>query len=653
MKTLNCDIETFSDIDLTKVGVYKYMDSVNFEILLFAYAVDHGEVICVDMTKDQIPDEILRALTDPLVTKIAFNAQFERVALTHYLRRAKRLAPDAWLDAKQWRDTMVEANELGLPASLKQAAAYLKIDQQKDSRGMRLINYFSKPAKPTKANGMRMRNMPSDAPEDWQTFIDYNVQDVVVEMAIADKLSRFPMKQSEWDLWAMDQRINDRGVEIDVDLADGAIDLMETQNDANIAELKELTGLDNPNSLLQFKGWLAKMGHPFEKLGKALVQDALDKGDLPAKVQQALELRLKLSNASTKKYLMMENARCTDGRLHGLLQFYGANRTGRWAGRLLQVQNLPRNYMGCLDEARTMVKNKDAEAIEMVFGSVPEVLKQLIRTALVPKVGSRLVICDFSAIEARVIAWYANETWTLEAFATHGKIYEATASQMFDIPLEDIDKATRQKGKVATLALGYQGSTGALEAMGALKMGIPEDELPELVDKWRDANKQIVSFWHDVQRAALEAIEKGSVVKLQKGLKLYKKGGFLFIQLPSGRRLAYAKARVEMGKFGSDQMVYEGQGDRVGFTKLNTYGGKLVENIVQATARDLLAQAMYRLEQHGYKVIFHIHDEAVCEMPDGTGSVEEMAEIMCEEVDWAKGLPLNAAGFETNYYMKD
>jgi DNA polymerase len=300
-----------------------------------------------------------------------------------------------------------------------------------------------------------------------------------------------------------------------------------------------------------------------------------------------------------------------------------------------------------------MVKNKDAEAIEMVFGSVPEVLKQLIRTALVPKVGSRLVICDFSAIEARVIAWYANETWTLEAFATHGKIYEATASQMFDIPLEDIDKATRQKGKVATLALGYQGSTGALEAMGALKMGIPEDELPELVDKWRDANKQIVSFWHDVQRAALEAIEKGSVVKLQKGLKLYKKGGFLFIQLPSGRRLAYAKARVEMGKFGSDQMVYEGQGDRVGFTKLNTYGGKLVENIVQATARDLLAQAMYRLEQHGYKVIFHIHDEAVCEMPDGTGSVEEMAEIMCEEVDWAKGLPLNAAGFETNYYMKD
>ncbi|MCH4172591.1 MAG: DNA polymerase [Lactobacillus sp.] len=653
MKTLNIDIETYSDIDLTKVGIYKYADSVNFEILLFAYSVDHGEVVCVDMTKDKVPDEILRALTDPLVTKVAFNAQFERVSLTHYLRRAKRLAPDAWLDAKQWRDTMVEANELGLPGSLKQAAAYLKIEQQKDTRGMRLINYFSKPTKPTNKNGMRMRNSPSDAPEDWQTFIDYNIQDVKVEMAIADKLSRFPVKQSEWDLWAMDQRINDRGVEIDVDLADGAIDLMETQNDANIAELKALTGLDNPNSLQQFKKWLAKMGYPFEKLGKVLVQDALDKGDLPEKVQHALELRLRLSNASTKKYLMMENARCTDGRLHGLLQFYGANRTGRWAGRLLQVQNLPRNYIGNLDQARAMVKNKDAEAIEWVYDSVPEVLKQLIRTALVPKEGSRLVICDFSAIEARVIAWYAGETWTLEAFATHGKIYEATASQMFDIPLEDIDKATRQKGKVATLALGYQGSTGALEAMGALKMGIPEDELPELVEKWREANKNIVGFWYNVQRAALEAIDHGRIVNLQKGLKLYKKGGFLFIQLPSGRRLAYARAHLETGKYGSSQMVYEGQGDRVGFTKLVTYGGKLVENIVQATARDLLAQAMYRLEQHGYKVIFHIHDEAVTEMPEGTGSVEEMAEIMCEEVDWAKGLPLDAAGFETAYYMKD
>ncbi|WP_416353909.1 DNA polymerase [Agrilactobacillus fermenti] len=652
METLNIDIETYSDEDLPNVGVYKYTDSPNFEILLFAYAIDHGKVTCVDLTENELPEDLLVALTDPEVIKIAFNAQFERVALTHYLRRLNRLEKDQWLDARQWHDTMVEANELGLPASLKQAAAYLGVPQQKDTRGVRLINFFSKPAKPTKANNMRKRNLPEDAPEDWQTFIDYNIQDVRTEMAIADKLKRFPMKSSEWALWAMDQRINDRGVAIDVPLADGAVQLMESQNDNNLTQLKAITGLENPNSLKQFKSWLANNGHPFDKLGKALVQDALAKKDLPDNISQALQLRLKLSNASTKKYLKMENARCSDGRVHGLLQFYGANRTGRWAGRLLQVQNLPRNYIGELDTARQLVKSQDGEAIEWFYDSIPEVLKQLIRTALIPKPGHRLIVCDFSAIEARVIAWYAHEKWTLEAFRTHGKIYEATASQMFNIPLKEVDKPTRQKGKVATLALGYQGSTGALEAMGALKMGITEDELPELVEKWRKANSHIVQFWYDTEKAAKAALSDGGVQVLQKGLKFYKKGGFLFIQLPSGRKLAYAKARLEEGTYGP-QMVYEGQGDRVGFTKLHTYGGKLVENIVQATARDLLAEAMYRLEQHSYRVIFHIHDEAVTEMPEGVGSVAEMRDIMCEPVSWAKDLPLNAAGFESSYYMKD
>ncbi|MGL9749515.1 DNA polymerase [Enterococcus sp. DIV0170] len=652
MKTLNIDIETYSDEDLTKVGVYKYADSPNFEILLFAYSVDSGPVECIDLTIDEIPEEIEQAISDSKVLKIAFNAQFERVCLSRYLNIL-------WLDPKQWHCTMVHSNELGLPASLGQCAKYLNIEQQKDTRGTQLINYFSKPCKPTKANGQRSRNLPEDAPDKWQTFIDYCIQDVVVEMAIADKLNRFPVKESEWELYALDQQINDRGAEIDHELASSAIEIMNDLTEVNMNKLKEVTGLDNPNSLKQFKEWLADQGTPFESLGKDLVVKALELGELPADVSEALRLRLSLSNSSTKKYLMMDGARCSDGRIHGILQFYGANRTGRWAGRLLQVQNLPRNYLDEIGFARDLVKKKDTEAIRWFYDEVPDTLKQLIRTGLVAKEGHRFIVSDFSAIEARVIAWYAKENWVLNVFKTHGKIYEATAAQMFHLgAVEDYDwkshegKDMRQRGKIAQLALGYQGGVGALKAMGALDQGIPESELQDIVDRWRNANKKIVRFWYNTQKAVIRCLQDGGVTKGPHGLKFFKKGGFLFIQLPSGRKLAYAKAHIEEGKYG-DAVFYEGQGDKVMFTKQQTYGGKLVENIVQATARDVLAEAMLRLDQEGFPIVFHIHDEAVAEVRDGERSIEEMNQIMSVNPVWAEGLPLSAEGFETKYYMKD
>ena len=652
MKTLNIDIETYSDEDLTKVGVYKYADSPNFEILLFAYSVDSGPVECIDLTIDEIPEEIEQAISDSKVLKIAFNAQFERVCLSRYLNIL-------WLDPKQWHCTMVHSNELGLPASLGQCAKYLNIEQQKDTRGTQLINYFSKPCKPTKANGQRTRNFPEDAPDKWQTFIDYCIQDVVVEMAIADKLNRFPVKESEWELYSLDQQINDRGSKIDHKLASSAIEIMDELTETNMNKLKEVTGLDNPNSLKQFKEWLAEQEAPFDSLGKDLVVKALELGELPEVVSKALRLRLSLSNSSTKKYLMMDGARCSDGRIHGILQFYGANRTGRWAGRLLQVQNLPRNYLNEIEFARKLVKTKDTEAIEWFCDDVPDTLKQLIRTGLVAKEGHRFIVSDFSAIEARVIAWYAKENWVLDVFKTHGKIYEATAAQMFHLGevaqynwKSHEGKDMRQRGKIAQLALGYQGSVGALKAMGALDQGIPENELQDIVDRWRGANKKIVRFWYDTQKAVISCLQNGGVTKGPRGLKFFKKSGFLFIQLPSGRKLAYAKAHIEEGKYG-DAVFYEGQGDKVMFTKQQTYGGKLVENIVQATARDVLAEAMLRLDQEGFPIVFHVHDEAIAEVPEGERSSDEMNRIMSVNPEWSEGLPLSAEGFETKFYMKD
>ena len=653
MKTLNIDIETYSAVDLPKVGVYKYADSPNFEILLFAYSVDGGDVEIIDTTKNQIPDEILRALSDDEVLKIAFNAQFERVCLSYYYFGGNFLNPAAW------HCTMVHANELGLPASLGQCAKYLNIEQQKDTRGTQLINFFSKPCKPTKANGQRARNLPEHDPEKWATFTDYCVQDVNVEMAIAKKLNRFPVKESEWELYSLDQRINDRGAEIDHELAAAAIDIMAELTERNTEKLKEVTGLENPNSLKQFKEWLAAQGTPFETLGKDAVQLALKVSPMSDIVRRALEIRLQLSNSSTKKYIMMDGARCRDRRIHGILQFYGANRTGRWAGRLLQVQNLPRNYLNEIGFARELVKAKDTESIEMMYDGVSDTLKQLIRTGLVAKEGHRFIISDFSAIEARVIAWYANQEWVLDVFRTHGKIYEATAAQMFHLGevteynwKSPEGKAMRQRGKVATLALGYQGGPGALKAMGALENGIKENELQDIVDRWRDTNKRIKNFWFSTQKAVIDCLQNGGVRKGPRGLKFFKKGGFLFIQLPSGRKLAYAKAHLEEGDYGP-AVFYEGQGDKVMFTKQQTYGGKLVENIVQATARDVLAEAMLRLENEGYPIVFHIHDEAVAEVPDAEKSIDEMNEILAIVPDWAEGLPLAAAGFETKYYMKD
>ncbi|NIH40888.1 DNA polymerase [Enterococcus faecalis] len=653
MKTLNIDIETYSDEDLTKVGVYKYADSPNFEILLFAYSIDGQPVECEDLTISEIPDEIVAALTDKNVLKIAFNAQFERVCLSKYLGVLY------YLDPAQWHCTMVHANELGLPASLGQCAKYLNIEQQKDTRGTQLINFFSKPCKPTKKNDMRTRNLPEHAPEKWQTFIEYCIQDVNVEMAIANKLNRFPVPESEWKLYTLDQRINDRGAEIDHELATAAIDIMADLSEAGLNEMKELTGLENPNSLAQLKKWLEEQGTPFEKLGKEVVLKALALGNLPENVAEVLKLRLSLSNSSTKKYLMMDNARCSDNRIHGILQFYGANRTGRWAGRLLQVQNLPRNYLSEIDFARQLVKAKDVEGIELMYEDVPDTLKQLIRTGLVAKEGHRFIVSDFSAIEARVIAWYAKQDWVLEVFRTHGKIYEATAAQMFHLgEVTDYDwkshegKDMRQRGKVATLALGYQGGPGALKAMGALENGIEEHELQDIVDRWRTANKRIKNFWHETQKAVIDCLQNGGIKKGPRGLKFYKKSGFLFIQLPSGRKLAYAKAHLKEGDYGP-AIFYEGQGDKVAFTEQQTYGGKLVENIVQATARDVLAEAMVRLEKAGYPIVFHVHDEAVAEVPEGEKSIEEMNKIMSVVPDWAEGLPLNAEGFETKYYMKD
>jgi DNA polymerase len=667
MKTLNIDIETYSDEDLPKVGVYKYADSPNFEILLFAYSVDGGPVQCIDLREAELPDEIYRAILDDSVTKVAFNAQFERVCLSAYFRRALpmellaiEIRPENFmLNPKAWHCTMVHANELGLPASLGQCAKYLNIEQQKDSRGTQLINFFSKPCKPTKANGQRTRNLPEHDPEKWRTFTEYCIQDVVVEMAIAAKLNRFPVPDSEWELYTLDQQINDKGAEVDHQLASAAIEIMAELTERHTAELRELTGLENPNSLKQIKEWLAEQGTPFEKLGKDLVEHALESGKLPEVVEKALTIRLQLSNSSTKKYIMMDNARCGDGRIHGILQFYGANRTGRWAGRLLQVQNLPRNYLDEIEFARELVKQKDTQGIEMMYDSVPDTLKQLIRTGLVAKKGHRFIISDFSAIEARVIAWYAKQEWVLEVFRTHGKIYEATAAQMFglgDVTSYDWHshegKDMRQRGKVATLALGYQGGPGALKAMGALENGIKEDELQDIVNRWRDANKRIKSFWYETQKAVIACLQNGGIQKGPRGLKFFKKGGFLFIQLPSGRKLAYAKAHLEEGEYGP-AVFYEGQGDKVAFSKQQTYGGKLVENIVQATARDVLAEAMLRLEKEGYPIVFHVHDEVIAEVPDKEKSIEEMNKILSVAPAWAEGLPLAAAGFETKFYMKD
>ncbi|HEL1636199.1 DNA polymerase [Streptococcus suis] len=640
MRHLNIDIETYSSNDI-KDGVYKYVDAPDFEVLLFAYSLDGGPVECIDLTRQNLPFEIQKAIFSDEVRKSAFNAQFERVCLS------KHFDAPYYLDPSQWRCTMVHAQELGLPSSLEKCANYLNLAQEKDTAGKNLIKYFSVPCKPTKANGGRTRNLPEHDPEKWQMFIDYCKQDVVVEMAIAERLSVLPVADREWDFYTADQRINDRGVALDAELVESALYCKDVKMDILFDELRSTTGLDNPNSRAQLLPWLKTHGYSASGLTKADVQKELKTAN--GELKRVLELKLQTAMSSLKKYEAMERAMCSDGRVHGLLQFYGASRTGRWAGRVVQVQNLARNYLKDLDDARNYVKARDIDAVEILYDSLNDTLKQLVRTAFVAEGDKEFYVSDFSAIEARVIAWYAKEQWRLEVFSTHGKIYEASASQMFHIPIEDVDKELRQKGKIAELALGYQGGPGALKQMGALEMGVAEDELQSLVDDWRRANPGIVQFWKDVQTAAVKALRTRAVIKLGRLRFKYSKG-FLLIQLPSGRQLAYARAKLEDGDYGP-KLTYEGQGDKAYFTKQETYGGKLVENIVQATARDILAEAILRLEKNGYPVVFHVHDECIVEARDTT--IETINELMAQAPDWADGLPLNSEGYVTKYYKKD
>ncbi|NYS33515.1 DNA polymerase [Streptococcus danieliae] len=640
MHYLNIDIETYSSNDI-KDGVYKYVDAPDFEVLLFAYSLDGSPVECLDLTKEALPKDIQEALLSSDVQKSAFNAQFERVCLS------KHLGVPYHLDPSQWRCTMVHAQELGLPASLERCASYLNLAQEKDAAGKNLIKYFSVPCKPTKANDGRTRNLPKHDPEKWQKFIDYCIQDVVVEMAIAERLSVLPVAEREWDYYSADQRINDRGVALDSELVASALYCKDVKMEMLFDELKSTTGLDNPNSRAQLLPWLKNHGYSGDGLTKADVQKELKTAT--GELKRVLELKLQTAMSSLKKYEAMERALCSDGRVHGLLQFYGASRTGRWAGRVVQVQNLARNYLKDLDDARNFVKARDIDAVEILYDSLNDTLKQLVRTAFVAAGDQEFYVSDFSAIEARVIAWYAGEQWRLDVFQTHGKIYEASASQMFHIPIEDVDKDLRQRGKIAELALGYQGGPGALKAMGALEMGVPEAELQGLVDDWRRANSKIVRFWKDVQVAAQKAVRRRSTVRMGRLIFKYRKG-FLLIQLPSGRHLAYARVKLEAGDYG-DKLTYEGQGDRAYFTRQDTYGGKLVENIVQATARDILAEAILRLEEKGYPVVFHVHDECIVESR-GT-AIEVINDLMAQAPDWAEGLPLNSEGYVTKYYMKD
>lgn len=649
MRTLAIDIETYSSIDLVKSGVYAYSESSDFEVLLLAYAMDDEEVQIIDFASgDDVPEEILKAVTDPSVLKTAYNANFERTCLAKHFRIP--------MPPEQWRCSSVHSLMLGLPGHLDGVARCLKLKEQKMKEGKALIRYFSVPCKPTKVNGGRTRNLPKHEPDKWNTFKDYCKQDVEVERHIRKKLEAFPLPTEEQKLWELDQKINDEGVCIDTNLVEHAIEADKALQDKLIEEAVRLTGLENPNSPAQLKGWLLKQGLEVDSLAKKNVEALMGEVENP-KVKRLLELRQAMSKTSVKKYEAMERSVGSDQRIRGLLQFYGASRTGRWAGRLVQIHNLPRNSLKDLQIARDLLKSGTYEALELLFESVSDVLSQLIRTAFVPSKGHRFVVADFSAIEARVIAWLAGERWRMEVFQSHGKIYEASAAQMFKVPIETIDKGSplRQKGKIAELALGYGGSKGALMQMGALEMGLNEDELPELVSAWREANPNIVKLWWGVEAAAIKAVKEKAVVKMQYGLTFHYTKGILFITLPSGRSLAYVRPKLGIDeRFGKEQLTYEGteQGSKH-WGRIPTYGGKLTENIIQAIARDCLAVAMLRLDKAGYQINFHVHDEVILDVPVGVGALEEVEKVMKQPIDWAPGLPLDADSFETFYYKKD
>ena len=644
-RTLAIDIETYSDVDLISCGVYKYSSSPHFEILLIAYSVDDEETVCIDVANgEEPPKEFMEMLLDDTVTKTAFNANFERICFSNYYQHSFR--PEAW------RCTAVQAAMLALPLSLEGVGAVLGLDKQKMTEGKELIKYFCNPCKATKSNGGRTRNLPKDAPEKWRQFKTYCIRDVDVEKQIRQRLAKFPIPKREQEIYCLDQRINDRGIMVDRNLVNHAVACDLLYKETATARAYELTGLENPNSVSQLKFWLKEKGLEVDSLAKDTVKDLSMKAE--GDVQEVLKLRLATSKTSVKKYEAIDRSVCAENRVHGLLQFYGANRTGRWAGRLVQIHNLPQNHLPDLELARALVSEGRYEEVELFFESTPNVLSELIRTAFVAKPGCRFIISDYSAIEARVLAWLAGEEWRLQVFETHGKIYEASASAMFHVPIEEITKTSplRQKGKISELALGYGGAVGALTSMGALKMGLTEEELPGLVSTWRSANPHITAFWWAVDEAAITAVRDKKPSKVGRVSFEYK-SGILFVTLPSGRKLSYVKPRMMLNKFGREGLTYEGIGESKKWMRLETYGPKLVENIVQAASRDILAEAMLRLEKEGFDIVCHVHDEVVLEVPDGKSSVEEVNEIMAVNPVWTEGLPLKAAGFESPFYKKD
>ena len=646
MNYLSIDIETYSSINLAKSGVYRYCEAEDFEILLFGYSVDGGEVKVVDLARgEKIPKNIISAIYDDGIIKWAFNATFERICLSRHLG----LPTGTYLDPSSWRCTMIWSAYLGLPLSLMGVGAVLGLQRQKLSEGKDLIRYFCTPCNPTITNGGRTRNEADDAPDKWSLFIEYNKRDVEVEIAIHQRLCRFPVPNAIWDEYHLDQGINDRGVLVDKNLVGNAIRMDKRAREELIARMKELTDLENPNSVSQVKTWLSENGLEVDSLGKKDVKAALQ--DAPRQIQEVLELRLQLAKSSVKKYQAMENAVCNDGRTRGMFQFYGANRTGRWAGRLVQMQNLPQNHLEDLETARTLVNSGGHEAVQMLYSDVPNTLSQLVRTAFIPRNGYRFIVSDFSAIEARVLSWLAGETWRMEVFAGNGDIYCASASQMFKVPVEKHGQNAhlRQKGKIAELALGYGGSVGALKAMGALDMGLEENELKPLVNVWRQSNPNIVQFWWDVDKVVKEAV-KDRISTNTHGIKFSYESGFLFITLPSGRRLAYVKPRMGTNDFGSDCVTYEGVGATKKWERIETYGPKVVENIVQAISRDILCYSMQQLKDH--RICMHIHDEIVIEAPAEV-ELKDIEASMAASPPWADGLLLNADGFETKFYKKD
>ena len=646
MKTLSIDIETYSATNLAKAGVYKYCEDSDFEILLFGYSADGGPVHVVDLAAgESLPADVLSALTDPSVLKTAFNAQFERVCLSRFLG----YPTGTYLDPSSWHCTMVWAATLGLPLSLEGVGAVLGLEKQKLKEGKDLIRYFCTPAKTR--DGDTFRHYPTDAPEKWVAFKAYNLRDVETEMAIQERLSKFPVTESEWRNYVLDQQINDRGIMLDLTLVRQAIACDEQFKRTHMEMAKAVTGLDNPNSPAQLKAWLTEKGMEVDSLSKAAVLDLLESAS--GEVELALSLRQELAKSSVMKYTAMETVVGADNRARGLIQFYGANRTGRYAGRLIQVQNLPQNHLPDLDTARALVRDGKFDALEMLYDSVPIVLSELIRTAFVPKPDCRYYVADFAAIEARVIAWLAGEQWRQEVFANGGDIYCASASAMFHVPVEKHGQNAhlRQRGKIAELALGYGGAVGALKAMGALNYGVAEHELQPLVDAWRKSNPMIVRLWWDIDSAAKTCVADKTVTSCH-GITFEYKSGMMFVTLPSGRKLSYVKPKLGENRFGGEAVTYEGVGTQKKWLRLETYGPKLVENIVQATARDILAEAMLRLDAKGYRIVMHVHDEAVIEAPADT-DLNDICVTMAQQPQWANGLLLRADGYVCDFYKKD